>query len=167
MEGRDADEHCKSGCAAANRIEHGGGEVNRLVVLTPFKAYRFDWHTDKTKIMTIKELQLLFETYRKRSRNWLIALGVAVILGFVLLFTVFKPKGEVDQSYKLEIERLQQKIELLEQSNILRDSIIAGHDQKLLENRKTETKIITRYERIPVDVRDLSREDLRKQVTDY
>lgn len=117
--------------------------------------------------MIIKELQLLFETYKKRSRRWLIALAVAVIIGIALLFTVFGKQPAVDQSYKEEIKHLQDKIELLEQSNALRDSIIAGFDQKLLDNRKTETIIKHHYDQIPVVVRDLSREDLRKQVTNY
>lgn len=121
--------------------------------------------------MTTKELKTEFESklenLKKRSRAWLIVLGVAVILAFVLLFTVFRKQPATDQSYKQEIERLQEKIEFLEQSNALRNSIISQHDKRLLENRKTETIIKHHYEQIPVNVTNLSREQLRSEVTNY
>lgn len=120
---------------------------------------------------TLKDLQeqidKLTGKIKTRDTAWLIAAGVAFILIVLLLLTVFKGKGEIDQSYKLEIERLQDKIEGLERESALRDSIISQHDQKLLENRKTETIIKHHYDKISVDVPKLNNDQLRNEITNY
>lgn len=119
--------------------------------------------------MTVKELQFLFETWKKRSRTWLIILGVAVILGFVLLFTVFgkqkdNPKIEALQK---ELEGEKARVKILEEKLPLYDSLLANQQRQLDNNRQTETKIIHHYEKIPATVRDLTREQLRNEVTNY
>ena len=116
---------------------------------------------------TLKDLQEQLNNLKSKFSVWLIVLIAAVALAVILLITVFRPKGKVDESYKLEIERLQEKVELLEQSNALRDSIIAGHDQRLQENRKTETIIKHHYDKIPSTVTNLDREQLRREVANY
>lgn len=113
--------------------------------------------------MTIEDLQIQINKLKSRGRNWLIALGVAIVLAVVLLITVFKPKQRVDP----RIDALEDQIEHLKKSNQFIDSLIAEKDTLYIENRKTETKIIERYERIPIDVRALDREQLRREVSNY
>lgn len=105
-------------------------------------------------------VQRVNEIVKKHSRNWLIAFGLAVILLIVLLVVVFKKNHDnppVEQG----------NIELLKRNNALLDSLLKTKDTVLIENRKTETRIIKEYEKIPVDIKSLDREQLRREVTNY
>lgn len=116
---------------------------------------------------TIKDIQIQIDRMKAKGITWLIVLGVALLVGFLLMIVVFTPNRKPDDSYKKDIQRLQEKIDLLEQSNTLRDSIISQHDQKLLENRKTETIIKHHYDKISVDVPKLNNNQLRDEITNY
>lgn len=122
----------------------------------------------------LKTYELLIEQRLKsHSRNWLIALGVAIVIVVILFFTVFK-KGKPDNSYESQIRSMdstikyQQKyIDALQKTNDVQDSTIVNLNEKYKANRPIETRIIHSYEKIPIDINSLDREQLRKQVSDY
>src|SRR5688572_26659831 len=105
--------------------------------------------------MTIKELETKFhselENLKKRSRTWLIVLGVAVILVVVLLFTVFKRKDDNPKIEALEIQLQAEKerVKLLEEKLPLYDSLLANQQRQLDGNKKTELIIKHHYDKIP------------------
>lgn len=111
---------------------------------------------------------------KSRSRNWLIAAGIAFIILIVLLIVVFRHKSSTNEAYESRINTLdslvkyqQKTIDALQLVNRSQDSIISNLDEKYKANRPIETRIIHSYERIPFDVNSYSREELRKQVTNY
>jgi hypothetical protein len=119
--------------------------------------------------MTIYNLQTELENLKRRSRNWLIALGVAVFIIIVLLITAFRKKEDNSKLRALEIQLEGEKarVKALEEKLPLYDSLLANQQRQLDNNRATETKIIHHYEKIPAAVRDLTREQLRSEVTNY
>lgn len=132
--------------------------------------------------MTTKELETYLllheqkiETFVKaRSRNWLIAGGVAVLLVALLFFQVFKRQVKEKEEFLKEVAQRDRELKLqkekvaaLEFANSAQDSIISNLNEALKNNRTTETRIITKYEKIPNTVRDLNREQLRGEVTNY
>jgi type II secretory pathway component PulM len=123
--------------------------------------------------MTIKELQTHLQTQinrlKSRSRNWLIALGVAIVLVIILLFTVFKRKDDNPKIEALEIQLQAEKarVQALEEKLPLYDSLLANQQRQLDGNKKTQTQIIHRYETIPTTVRDLTREQLDRELSKY
>jgi hypothetical protein len=79
-----------------------------------------------------------------------------------------------NDTYKNQIQTLdsvikyqQKNIETLQRFNEGQDSAIQRLDEAYKKNRPTETRIIREYEKIPVTVRDLNREQLRNEVTNY
>lgn len=110
----------------------------------------------------LKKLDEIKTLIHSRSRNWLIVFGLAVIILLVLLIVVFRKTTK--DPY---IEQGSKEIELLKRNNALLDSLLKSKDTVLIENKKTETRIITKYENIPADVRSLDREQLRREVTNY
>jgi hypothetical protein len=135
--------------------------------------------------MTIKELEIKFndlkaevqtkvDQVKSKGKVWLIVAGILAVLVIALLITVFRNKGEVSQEYLDDMKAKDEKIEMLEgkvsalelaRSQI--DSNIKGLDEKLKNNRPTETRIIHQYEKIPADVRNLDRDKLRNEVTNF
>jgi hypothetical protein len=131
--------------------------------------------------MTIKDLEnyLLFheqkvqDFVKSRSRNWLIAAGVAFVL-LIVLFIVVLRKTQTNDSYKGQINTLdslvhyqQTTIDALQRVNAPQDSVLYQLDAAYKKNRPTETRIIHSYEQIPNTVRDLNREQLRREVSGY
>lgn len=117
--------------------------------------------------MTIEDIKAEVDKLKRKSTQSMIAAIVAVILLIVLAFAVFRQQPKTDDSYKVQMQHLQDKINLLEQSNALRDSLIHLHDAKLLENRKTETIIKHHYDKISVDVPKLNNNQLKDEITNY
>jgi membrane-associated HD superfamily phosphohydrolase len=132
--------------------------------------------------MTTKDLEnyvLLSEQktesfVKARSRNWLIAAGIAFVLLIVLVVVIFRKTTEADQSYKNKVNTLDstikyqaKTIESLERFNVEQDSAIQTLNEAYKKNRPTETRIIHSYEQIPNTVRDLNREQLRREVSGY
>lgn len=132
--------------------------------------------------MTKKEIETYLllheqkiETFVKsRSRNWLIAAGVAFILFIVLVVVIFRKQKPTNEAYKIEMQKLDEKlmrsegkIENLEEVIKHQDSVILHMDEAYKRNRPIETRIIHSYERIPFDINSLNREELRKSVTNY
>jgi cell division protein FtsB len=101
---------------------------------------------------------------RSKSPKWLIVLCIAIVIGAVLFITVFKPKAS-DNSR--EIEGLKREIEGLKRNNQVLDSLIKIKSDEYKANRPTETRIIHQYEKIPTVVRDLNKDQLRREVTDF
>jgi Tfp pilus assembly protein PilN len=122
-------------------------------------------NTDEIKNWIELELSDVRDYVRKKNRTWLIVAGVVVVSALALLFTVFKRKDSSKADKKIEV--LQQQIDNMKRSNLFIDSLLREKDTLYIENRKTETRIITRYEKIPADVRSLDREQLRREVTNY
>jgi Tfp pilus assembly protein PilN len=122
-------------------------------------------NTDEIKNWIELELSDVRDYVRKKNRTWLIVAGVVVVSALALLFTVFKRKDSSKADKKIEV--LQQQIDNMKRSNLFIDSLLREKDTLYIENRKTETRIITRYEKIPADVRSLDREQLRDEVTNY
>lgn len=131
--------------------------------------------------MTIKQLEAevneqlaeIRHKLKQKSKYWLIAAGVAMVLIIILLITVFK-KGTTNENYESQIRTLdsvvkyqEEKIETLERYNELIDSNIQTLNEKYKANRPTETRIITKYEKVPVDVRGLDKSGLRNEVTNF
>lgn len=123
--------------------------------------------------MTIKELETKFhselESLKKRSRTWLIVLGVAFILVLVLLFTVFKRKdnnSKID-ALQQDLETEKARVEALESKLPLYDSLLANQQRQLDGNRQTETIIKHHYDKIYVDVPKLNNNQLRDEITNY
>jgi type II secretory pathway component PulM len=111
---------------------------------------------------------------KARSRNWLIAAGIAFVLLIVLFVVIFRKTTEADQSYKNKVNTLDstikyqaKTIESLERLNVEQDSAIQNLNEAYKKNRPTETRIIHSYEQIPNTVRDLNREQLRREVSGY
>jgi Tfp pilus assembly protein PilN len=122
-------------------------------------------NADEIKNWIELELSDVRDYVRKKNRTWLIVAGVVVVSALALLFTVFKRKDSSKADKKIEV--LQQQIDNMKRSNLFIDSLLREKDTLYIENRKTETRIITRYEKIPADVRSLDREQLRREVTNY
>jgi Tfp pilus assembly protein PilN len=122
-------------------------------------------NADEIKNWIELELSDVRDYVRKKNRTWLIVAGVVVVSALALLFTVFKRKDSSKADEKIEV--LQQQIDNMKRSNLFIDSLLREKDTLYIENRKTETRIITRYEKIPADVRSLDREQLRREVTNY
>lgn len=111
---------------------------------------------------------------KSRSRNWLIAFGIAFIIFIVLVVVVFRKTKPVNDSYEGQIQQLdstikyqQTTINALQSVNASQDSVIYHLDEAYKKNRPVETRIIHEYEKIPVTVRDLNREQLRNEVSNY
>lgn len=132
--------------------------------------------------MTKKEIETYLllheqkiETFVKsRSQNWLIAAGVAFVLFIVLVVVIFRKQKPTNEAYKIEMQKLDEKlmrsegkIENLEEVIKHQDSVILHMDEAYKRNRPIETRIIHSYERIPFDINSLNREELRKSVTNY
>jgi type II secretory pathway component PulM len=82
--------------------------------------------------MTIKELQTHLQAQidrlKTRSRNWLIAAGVALVLAIILLFTVFKKQKEdetltVLKQQQEQLDRISQEQKKTAEQDRLRDSV--------------------------------------------
>jgi Tfp pilus assembly protein PilN len=122
-------------------------------------------NADEIKNWIELELSDVRDYVRKKNRTWLIVAGVVVVSALALLFTVFKRKDSTNADARIEV--LQEQIDNMKRSNLFIDSLLREKDTLYIENRKTETRIITRYEKIPADVRSLDREQLRDEVTNY
>ena len=104
----------------------------------------------------------------------LIVAGVVVILTVIMLATVLKGYKRENDSYKGTITAMDSVIKLqnqrindLEIQNKKLDEKIAEFDKAIEMNRKKETIIINRYEKIPVDIHALDREQLRREVANF
>lgn len=123
--------------------------------------------------MTIKDLKIEVDKLRSRSRYWLLGAIVALTIFIVLVIVIFRHKP-VNEAYESQIRTLdslikyqKSKIETLERYNVLIDSNIQRLDEQYKNNRPIETRIITKYEKVPVDVNSLDREQLRREITNY
>lgn len=115
--------------------------------------------SDQNQDIILKVEQAL----KSHSRNWLISFGLAVIIAIVLAVIVFR-KNQKQDPY---MEQGKNEIELLKRNNSLLDSLLKSKDTVLIENRRTEKRIIREYEKVPADVKSLDREQLRREVTNY
>jgi hypothetical protein len=131
--------------------------------------------------MTTKDLEnyLLFheqkvqDFVKSRSRNWLIAAGVAFVL-LIVLFIVVLRKTQTNDSYKGQINTLdslvhyqQTTIDALQRVNASQDSVLYQLDAAYKKNRPTETRIIHQYEKVNTDVRNLSNSQLDSELSKY
>jgi hypothetical protein len=110
-----------------------------------------------------EQLAEVRNTLRKRSITWLVLAGVGLVLLIVLWFTVLKPKPTTDP----RVPELQREIDGLKQNNLVLDSLVKVKAEELKTNKTTETKLKTKYDKIPDAVNDLSRDELRKQLSKY
>lgn len=127
--------------------------------------------------MTVKQLEAEVSKVRQfvktRTRLWIIVAAVGVILLTVLFITLTR-KARTNDAYENQIRTLDSvvkyqadKIETLSRYAELLDSSLADLERQYQSNRPRETKIITRYEKIPIDVRAMDREQLRREVAGY
>jgi hypothetical protein len=132
--------------------------------------------------MTAKQLETYLQLHeqkiesfvKSKSRNWLIAGGLALVLFIVLVVVVFRHQKPAGENYEQQINTLDslmkyQKVHVedLEKRNVEQDSVIARLNEAYKNNRPIETRIINHYEKIPVDINSLDREQVRKQVSEY
>jgi biopolymer transport protein ExbB/TolQ len=132
--------------------------------------------------MTTKELetylllneQKVQDFVKARSRNWLIAAGIAFVLLIVLVVVIFRKTTEADQSYKNKVNTLDstikyqaKTIESLERFNVGQDSAIQNLNEAYNANRPTETRIIHQYEKVNTDVHNLSNSQLDSELSKY
>jgi LPS O-antigen subunit length determinant protein (WzzB/FepE family) len=124
--------------------------------------------------MVLLHLQKTEDFVRARSRNWLIAGGAALVLFIVLAVVIFKRQPKQNDAYVNQIQTLdslvhyqQTTINALEKVNEGQDSIISTLNEKLKNNRTTETRIIHSYEQIPNSVHSLSKDSLRRAITGF
>jgi uncharacterized coiled-coil protein SlyX len=132
--------------------------------------------------MTTKELetypllneQKVQDFVKARSRNWLIAAGIAFVLLIVLVVVIFRKTTEADQSYKNKVNTLDstikyqaKTIESLERFNVEQDSAIQTLNEAYKKNRPTETRIIHQYEKVNTDVHNLSNSQLDSELSKY
>jgi flagellar biosynthesis/type III secretory pathway M-ring protein FliF/YscJ len=111
----------------------------------------------------------------KSKNKWIwISAGAVLVIFIVLFFTVFKNYVPVPQEYKTKIETLEKenaklddKVHTLEFINNQQDSTIKNLDRQYQTNRPTETRIIHQYEKIPSSVRDLTKDQLRREITNF
>lgn len=103
-----------------------------------------------------------------------IVAGLGFVCLVVLLVTMFTKSKPVDDSYLKEVRQLdstikyQQKyIEALVEGQAMRDSIIIKELGRISGNKTTIVRLKTEYEKIPTDVRNLDREQLRREWTEY
>ena len=111
---------------------------------------------------------------RARSRNWLIAFGIAFVLFIVLVVVIFRKTKPVNDAYEGQIQQLdstikyqQATIDALQSVNASQDSVIYHLDEAYKKNRPVETRIITKYEKVPIDVHNMDNEQLRREVSNY
>jgi membrane-associated HD superfamily phosphohydrolase len=111
---------------------------------------------------------------KARSRNWLIAAGIAFVLIIVLVVVIFRKTTEADQSYKNKVNTLDstikyqaKTIESLERFNVEQDSAIQNLNEAYKKNRPTETRIIHQYEKVNTDVHNLSNSQLDSELSKY
>ena len=125
---------------------------------------------------TVKQLEQQFTELKAfvqaRSRTWLIIAGIALVLIIVLLFTIFKNKGREGSLEKVRlldstIKYQERIITTLQRTIDHQDSLIMDLMDAYKKNRPTETRIIHHYDKIPNSVRDLDREQLRREVTNF
>jgi predicted PurR-regulated permease PerM len=132
--------------------------------------------------MTIKDLEnyLLFheqkvqDFVKSRSRNRLIAAGIAFVLLVVLFIVAFIKTTKVNDSYKGQINTLdsvvhyqQTTIDALQRVNASQDSVLYQLDEAYKKNRPTETRIIHQYEKVNTDVHNLSNSQLDSELSKY
>jgi Tfp pilus assembly protein PilN len=122
-------------------------------------------NADEIKNWIELELSDVRDYVRKKNRTWLIVAGVVVVSALALLLTVFKRKDSTNADARIEV--LQEQIDNMKRSNLFIDSLLREKDTLYIENRKTETKVITRYEQIPNTVRDLTRDELDRELSKY
>lgn len=103
-----------------------------------------------------------------------IVAGVVLIILIIQIWSMFKKREPVDNSYLQKIDQLQEKVQLqtekidaLQQGQSLRDSIIYGQLEAIKNNRPTQTRIIHQYDKVPNDVHSLDKSGLRREVTEY
>lgn len=104
-----------------------------------------------------------------------IVMGVSVVLLAALLITSFKRYSKnSDDQYLKEINQLdstikyqQRYIESLQAGQAERDSIIIRELGRISGNKATQTRIIKEYEKIAPTVNNLSRDELRREVTNF
>lgn len=103
-----------------------------------------------------------------------IVAGVTVVLLAILLITVFKKRDPVNHDYLNQIHQLdstikyqQRYIESLQAGQAERDSIIIRELGRISGNKATQTRIIKEYEKIAPTVNNLSRDELRREVTNF
>jgi Tfp pilus assembly protein PilN len=111
------------------------------------------------------ELSDVRDYVRKKNRTWLIAAGVGVVLVIVLLFTVFKRKDSTNADARIEV--LQEQIDNLKRSNVFLDSMIKEQDTLLIINNQKEIKIKERHDKEPTRVPNLTKDQLRSEVTNF
>jgi septal ring factor EnvC (AmiA/AmiB activator) len=109
-----------------------------------------------------------------KSRNWIIAAGVAFVLLVVLFIVAFIKTTKVNDSYKGQIHTLdstikyqQTTIDALQRVNASQDSTIYQLDEAYKKNRPTETRIIHQYEKVNTDVHNLSNSQLDSELSKY
>lgn len=110
---------------------------------------------------------------RSKSMIWLIALGVAVVLVGVLLFTVFKKDKPINQDYSWKVQALdstikyqQKHIDALQRFADQHDSVIKANNDFYRKNKIIETRIIHQYDKIPSDIKSMDRDKLRSELAD-
>jgi hypothetical protein len=120
-------------------------------------------NADEIKNWIELELSDVRDYVRKKNRVWFIVAGVAVALLIFLLFTVFHPKGAVSKQFMKD----QQTIEHLKESNVFLDSLIKEQDTLLIINNQKEIKIKERHDKEPTRVPNLTKDQLRSEVTNF
>jgi hypothetical protein len=101
---------------------------------------------------------------RSKSPTWLIIAGIVVVIAVVLFITVFRNQ---DTKADEKIENLTREVEGLKRANAVYDSLLKIKDVEYKANRPTETRLKTKYEKIPESVRNLSNDELRRELTKY
>jgi predicted negative regulator of RcsB-dependent stress response len=119
--------------------------------------------TDDIKNWVEIELAEVRSYVRSKNRTWLIVASLVFVLIVIIFWTVFSKKDKEDP----RLEQFQQQIEHLQKTNVFLDSMIKEKDTLYIENRKTETRIIERHDKIPADIKSLDREQLRREVTNF
>jgi hypothetical protein len=128
--------------------------------------------------MTVKDIEtyvdLRVQELKSKSRPWLIVAAVAIVIIIILLVNVFRGKGKPNEDYEKQIRTMdstlkyqQKTIDALQMVNANQDSTIEHLNEAYKNNRPIETRIIHEYEKIPNTVHDLSREQLRREVSNY
>lgn len=123
---------------------------------------------------TVKQIQAELDAFKRRQRWWQIGFGVAVVLFIVLWLTVFSKKDGPEESYRLQVQQMdstikahERNIEVINRFVLMLDSSDVKLEEKLKANRPKETVIIKQYEKVPADVRSLSRAELERELSKY
>lgn len=126
------------------------------------------------EVLQVKEVVNSTATKVVSFPKWVkIALAIALVAIIYLVFTVFKQnrqlenKDELMQAKDEKLKYQQLHIDDLERGQPARDSIILERLDAIEKNKPVQTRIIHEIQKIPTDVRNLDREQLRREVNGY